>query len=161
MHAVVWTCFKHFGTVGINFQMPSFYWLSIWAPTISWNDLLCINTGACVNLVLLIYLRLLFVCLHATSDSSTATSASTTEAELTSNGGQNTAGSDVASASDCASLRVDHRTCDVNTPTTDDYEEVTSGSECYVSCLETAVAPSTVEGPAVELQELNSSNNEL
>ena len=96
-----------------------------------------------------------------TSHLSTTTSSSTTEAELTSNGGQNTAGSDVALASDYPSLRVEHRSGDVNTPTTDDYEELTSGSECYAPCLETAVAPSTVEGPAVELQELNSSNNEL
>ena len=98
-----------------------------------------------------------------TSHLSTTTSASTTEAELTSNGGQNTAGSDVASAADYASLRVEHGTGDVDTSTTgdDDEEEPTSGSEFYREGSQIAVADSPVEGPAVEFQELNSSNNEL
>ena len=97
-----------------------------------------------------------------TSDSSTTTSESTTEAELTLNDGQNSAGSDVASAADYPSLRVEHRPGDVDTSTTDDDEERTSGSECYARAgPETAVAPSPIEGPAVEFQEMNSSNNEL
>ena len=96
-----------------------------------------------------------------TSDSSTTTSESTTEAELTLNGGQNSAGSDVASTADFASLRVEHRSGDVDTPTRDDDGELTSGSEDYARCSKIAVAHSPLEGPAVEFQELNSSNSEL
>ena len=107
-----------------------------------------------------------FVCLHATSDSSTAstttsdssttTSESTTEAELTLNGGQNSAGSDVASAADFASLRVENGTGDVDTSTRDEDDgELTSGFEDPYSIAVQYDSPSpSVDGPAAELEYL-------